>query len=433
MKPTRTIKVVTLGCSKNLVDSEKLMAQLKAANIRVLSDNDTGRFDTIIINTCGFIHDAQEESIDTILSYIQQKQEGKIKEVYVAGCLSERFKKPLEKEIPEVDAYFGVNDIYDVLKKVGAEYRTQLTGERVLTTPSHYAYLKIAEGCNRRCSFCAIPSIRGKHISQPVENLLNEARLLANKGVKELILISQDLTYYGLDLRKKQMLPQLIEALSDLKLFEWIRLHYLYPSTFPEDLLRVMAERDDVCKYLDIPLQHVSDRILKSMQRGVTKKDTIDIVEKFRTQLPGAALRSSFIVGYPGETEAEFNELLDFVRYTEFDRVGVFTYSHENGTSAFKHKDDIPQEIKDERAALLMQLQEEISLKKLSSNVGKQFKVLIDRVEGEFFVGRTEFDSPEVDNEVLIPVSGNLKIGEFYQIKIESTEAFDMFGKLIGK
>lgn len=433
MKPTRTIKVVTLGCSKNLVDSEKLMAQLKAANIRVLSDNDTGRFDTIIINTCGFIHDAQEESIDTILSYIQQKQEGKIKEVYVAGCLSERFKKPLEKEIPEVDAYFGVNDIYDVLKKVGAEYRTQLTGERVLTTPSHYAYLKIAEGCNRRCSFCAIPSIRGKHISQPVENLLNEARLLANKGVKELILISQDLTYYGLDLGKKQMLPQLIEALSDLKLFEWIRLHYLYPSTFPEDLLRVMAERDDVCKYLDIPLQHVSDRILKSMQRGVTKKDTIDIVEKFRTQLPGAALRSSFIVGYPGETEAEFNELLDFVRDIEFDRVGVFTYSHENGTSAFKHKDDIPQEIKDERAALLMQLQEEISLKKLSSNVGKQFKVLIDRVEGEFFVGRTEFDSPEVDNEVLIPVSGNLKIGEFYQIKIESTEAFDMFGKLIGK
>jgi ribosomal protein S12 methylthiotransferase len=433
LKPHRTIKVVTLGCSKNLVDSEKLMAQLKAANIRVLSDHDPREFDTVIINTCGFIHDAQEESIDTILGYIQQKQEGKLKEVYVAGCLSERFKKPLEKEIPEVDAYFGVNDIFDVLKKVGAEYRTQLTGERVLTTPNHYAYFKIAEGCNRRCSFCAIPSIRGKHISQPVENLLNEAKILAKKGVKELILISQDLTYYGLDLEKRQMLPQLVEALSDLKLFEWIRLHYLYPSTFPEDLLYVMAERDDVCNYLDIPLQHVSDRILKSMQRGVTKKNTIEIVEKFRKQLPGAALRSSFIVGYPGETEAEFNELLDFVRDTEFDRVGVFTYSHENGTSAFKHKDDIPQEIKEERAALLMQLQEEISLKKLSSNVGKQFKVLIDRVEGEFFVGRTEFDSPEVDNEVLISATSNLKIGEFYRIEIESTEAFDMFGKLIVK
>lgn len=409
------------------------MAQLKAANIRVLSDHDPGKFDTVIINTCGFIHDAQEESIDTILGYIQQKQEGKLKEVYVAGCLSERFKKPLEKEIPEVDAYFGVNDIFDVLKKVGAEYRTQLTGERVLTTPKHYAYFKIAEGCNRRCSFCAIPSIRGKHISQPVENLLNEAKILAKKGVKELILISQDLTYYGLDLEKRQMLPQLVEALSDLKLFEWIRLHYLYPSTFPEDLLYVMAERDDVCNYLDIPLQHVSDRILKSMQRGVTKKNTIEIVEKFRKQIPGAALRSSFIVGYPGETEAEFNELLDFVRDTEFDRVGVFTYSHENGTSAFKIEDDIPLEIKEERASVLMQLQEEISLKKLSSNVGKQFKVLIDRVEGDYYVGRTVFDSPEVDNEVLISATSNLKIGEFYRIEIESTEAFDMFGKLIVK
>lgn len=407
------------------------MAQLKAANIRVLSDNDSGRFDTIIINTCGFIHDAQEESIDTILSYVQQKQQGKLKEVYVTGCLSERFKKPLEKEIPEVDAYFGVNDIYDVLKRVGAEYRTRLTGERVLTTPSHYAYLKIAEGCNRRCSFCAIPAIRGKHISQPIESVIHEATLLAEKGVKELILISQDLTYYGLDSEKKQLLPQLVEKLSDLDLFKWIRLHYLYPSTFPEDLLRVMAERADVCKYLDIPLQHVSDRILKSMQRGVTKQDTINIVEKFRKQIPGAALRSSFIVGYPGETEAEFNELLDFIKETEFDRVGVFTYSHEDGTTAFKHKDDIPQEIKEERAALLMQVQEEISLKKLSLNVGKQFKVLIDREEGEYFVGRTEFDSPEVDNEVLISVKSNLKIGEFYRIEIESTEAFDMFGKVI--
>lgn len=407
------------------------MAQLKAANIRVLSDHDKGRFDTVILNTCGFIHDAQEESVDTILGFVQQKQEGKLKEVYVAGCLSERFKKPLEKEIPEVDAYFGVNDINDVLQKVGAEFRTQLTGERVLTTPGHYAYLKIAEGCNRHCSFCAIPSIRGKHISQPVENLIHEAKLLAEKGVRELILISQDLTYYGLDLEKRQMLPQLVEALSDLKLFEWIRLHYLYPSTFPEDLLRVMAERDDVCNYLDIPLQHISDRILKSMQRGVTKQETINIVRKFREYLPGAALRSSFIVGYPGETEAEFNELLEFIKETEFDRVGVFTYSHEQGTAAYKHEDDIPQEVKEERASVLMQLQEEISMKKLLSNVGKQFKVLIDRIEGEYFVGRTEYDSPEVDHEVLIPVTSKIKIGEFYRVEIESTETFDMFAKVI--
>jgi len=429
--PRHTIRVVTLGCAKNTVDSEVLMGQLKLNNIRVLRDGEKGREDSVIINTCGFINDAKEESIETILGFINAKKKGKLKQVYVMGCLSERFKEPLMKEIPEVDEYFGVRDLSEIVKRMGASYRKDLLGERYLTTPNHYAYLKIAEGCDRSCSFCAIPGIRGKHISRPIEDIVDEAKKLAAQGVKELLLISQDLTYYGADLYKKQMLPELVTILSDLKQFTWIRLHYLFPTTFPDVLLDVMSSRADVCNYIDIPLQHISDRILKSMRRGVDKAGTYELMAKFRHHLPDAAVRAAFIVGYPGETEAEFEELKTFIRDTKFDRVGVFTYSHEEDTHAFGLTDDVPAEIKQRRAAEIMEIQQNISLELNQLKIGKSFKVLVDRMEGEYFVGRTEFDSPEVDNEVLINFATKLKIGEFYNIKITSADAFDLYGEIV--
>ncbi len=429
--PRRTIRVVTLGCAKNTVDSEVLMGQLRLNNIRVLHDDEKGREDTVIINTCGFINDAKEESVNTILQYIEAKKRGKLKQVFVMGCLSERFKKPLQVEIPEVDEYFGVNDLQDIVKSIGASYRNDLLGERVLTTPSHYAYLKIAEGCNRSCSFCAIPGIRGKHISRPIEDILAEAKLLASQGVKEIMLISQDLTYYGLDLYKKQLLPDLVEKLSDLKLFKWIRLHYLFPSTFPDRLLDVMAQRDDVCNYIDIPLQHINNRILKSMKRGVTSDDTRKLIQNFRDKLPGAAIRTAFIVGYPGETQTEFQELIEFIKEVKFDRVGVFTYSHEEDTDAFNHNDDVSLDEKQERADELMYFQQGIAESLNMAKVEHSYEVVIDRLEGDYYIGRTQFDSPDIDNEVLIEAVSNLKIGEFYKVKITKTDVFDLYGTII--
>jgi ribosomal protein S12 methylthiotransferase len=347
------------------------------------------------------------------------------------GCLSERFKTPLQKEIPEVDAYFGVNSMAEIVKNLGAAYRADLIGERVLTTPGHFAYLKIAEGCDRKCSFCAIPGIRGKHISRTPEDIINEAKLLASQGVKELILISQDLTYYGLDLNGTQMLPDLVNQLSDLKLFTWIRLHYLFPNTFPSGLLNVIASRPDVCNYIDIPLQHINDRILKSMRRGIDKAGTIQLIDNFRHQLPGASLRTSFIVGYPGETEEEFNELKQFVREVRFDRVGVFTYSHEEDTQAFKLSDDVPDEIKQQRASELMEIQQEISLELNQAKLNKEYLMIVDREEGDYYIGRTEADSPEVDNEILLKNTTRLKIGEFYTGRIMDADAFDLFAEII--
>jgi len=428
MKPRKSIRVVTLGCAKNTVDSEVLMGQLKLNNIRVLRDGDKGHADTVVINTCGFINDAKEESIDTILGYIDQKKKGKIRDVFVMGCLSERFKGPLQVEIPEVDEYFGVHDLARVVERMGAEYRQNLLGERLLTTPTHYAYLKIAEGCNRSCSFCAIPGIRGPHISRTMEDILDEASGLAKQGVKELLLIAQDLTYYGVDLYQQQALPRLVEKLSDLGVFNWIRLHYLYPTTFPPGLIETIATHPDVCNYIDIPLQHISDRILKSMRRGVTGQETRELIHQFRTKLPDAAIRTAFIVGYPGETEDEFAELMDFVTETRFDRVGVFTYSHEQDTYAFGLADDIPEKVKHTRASQLMELQEEISRELNLGKVGKCFVVLLDRIEGEYFVGRTEYDSPEIDNEVLVKLSLKQKIGDFCEVKITGADSFDLFG-----
>jgi ribosomal protein S12 methylthiotransferase len=430
MKPHRTIRVITLGCAKNIVDSEVLMGQLRLNNIRVLRDGEKGREDTVIINTCGFINDAKEESIDTILECIEEKKKGRIRDVFVMGCLSERFKEPLSKEIPEVDEYFGVHDLKNLVEKIGAEFRQSFLSERYLSTPGHYAYLKIAEGCNRSCSFCAIPGIRGKHISRKADDLILEARSLSESGVKELLLISQDLTYYGFDRTGNQELTTLVRELSDLELFRWIRLHYLYPSTLPDGLLKLIAERKDICNYIDIPLQHISDRILKSMRRGVTSDSTRAMIRQFRDTIPGAAIRSAFIVGYPGETDQEFEELESFIRESRFDRVGVFTYSHEEGTPSFELQNDIPEDIKQARASRLMEVQQEISLEMNSEKIGKTFDVLVDRLEGEYYVGRTEFDSPEIDNEVLIAASSNLKIGEFYRVKIIEAEEFDLYGCL---
>ena len=430
MKPRQSIRVVTLGCAKNVVDSEVLMGQLKLNHIKVLRDQDEGHADTIVINTCGFINDAKEESIDTILGYIEEKRRGRVKDVYVMGCLAERFREPLMKEIPEVDEYFGVHDLANVVRKMGAEFRQNLLGDRVLSTPSHYAYLKIAEGCNRSCSFCAIPGIRGEHISRSIEDILDEARKLAAQGVKELLLISQDLTYYGLDLYGKQRLPELVEKLSSLGLFKWIRLHYLYPSTFPDHLLKVMASHNDVCRYIDIPLQHINNRILKSMRRGVNAEETRQLIRYFRSALPDVSIRTAFIVGYPGETEEEFEELLQFIVEERFDRVGVFTYSHEDDTHAFKLEDSVPESVKHERAARLMEIQEQISRELNQEKIGRVLTVLIDRQEGDYMVGRSEYDSPEIDNEVLIKDAGYLKIGEFCSVKIIEADEFDLYGSV---
>ncbi len=423
------VNVVTLGCSKNLVDSEVLMRQLDDRYEVMNDSNDPS--DIMIINTCGFIQDAKEESVDMILSAIEAKKAGKLRKVIVTGCLSQRYKSELAEEMSNVDAFFGVNDLPQILKTLEVNYKKELVGERHLTTPSHFAYLKISEGCDRSCAFCAIPLIRGKHMSKPFEAVVAEAEKLAAKGVKELLLIAQDLTYYGLDLYKKRRIAGLVNRLSEIDGIEWIRLHYAYPDGFPEDLLDVMQHNPKICKYLDIPLQHINSRILQSMKRGLDGEKTRQLALSWRKKVPGMALRSTFIVGYPGETEEEFRQLLDFIAEMRFDRLGVFQYSPEENTTAFALPDDVPEIVKQEREDRLMALQQEISLELNDKKVGKTFKVIIDKKEGDFYVGRTEFDSPEVDNEVLISAEGSaLQTGRFYQVKITSSDFYDLYGEV---
>ena len=421
------INVVTLGCSKNIYDSEVLMGQLRASGKEVVHQQEGN---VVVINTCGFIDNAKEESVNTILDYVRQKEEGEVDKVFVTGCLSERYKPDLQKEIPDVDAYFGTSDLPALLKVLEADYKHELLGERLVTTPKSYAYLKIAEGCDRPCSFCAIPLMRGKHRSKPIEELVQEARNLATQGIKELILIAQDLTYYGLDLYKKRRLADLLRALADVDGIQWIRLHYAFPSGFPLDVLEVMREESKICNYLDIPLQHISDSILKSMRRGTTMEKTNQLLRDFKEMVPGMAIRTTLIVGYPGESEEDFELLKNWVKETRFDRLGCFTYSHEENTYAYNLEDDVPEELKQARANEIMDIQSQISWELNQQKVGQQFRCLIDRKEGNYFVGRTEFDSPDVDNEVLIDASEYyVKIGEFTTVEITDAEDFDLYGK----
>jgi ribosomal protein S12 methylthiotransferase len=426
------INIVTLGCSKNIVDSEVLMGQLKGNNMDVSHESGKLDYNVVVINTCGFIDNAKQESIDTILHYSEMKDQGKIDKVYVTGCLSQRYKPELEKEIPNVDAYFGTNDLSRLLKTMGANYKHELVGERFLTTPSHYAYFKIAEGCNRPCSFCAIPLMRGAHVSKPIEQLVTEAKHLAKNGTKELILIAQDLTYYGLDTYNERKLADLLRHLSDVEGIEWIRLQYAYPSQFPMDVLDVMNERENICNYIDMPLQHISDPMLKSMRRGISKRRTVELVDQIRQRVPDIAFRTTLISGYPGETEHDFEEMLGFVEQSKFDRLGVFTYSHEENTHAHTLENDVPDEVKQERADRIMEVQQEISFDLNQKRIGQTYKVLIDRVEKDHFVGRTEFDSPEVDNEVLISAKDEyLRVGDFVQARVERAEDFDLYASLV--
>lgn len=419
--------MVTLGCSKNLYDSEVLMGQLKASEKDVVHE---GEGNIVVINTCGFIANAKEESVNTILEYVRQKEDGRVDQVFVTGCLSERYKPDLEKEIPDVDAYFGTRDLPRLLKALGADYRHELVGERLTTTPANYAYLKIAEGCDRPCSFCAIPLMRGGHRSQPVEDLVREAESLAAKGVKELILIAQDLTYYGLDLYKKRALADLLRALAKVEGIEWIRLHYAFPTGFPMDVLEVMRAEPKVCNYIDIPLQHISDPILKSMRRGTTRAKTTRLLEAFREKVPGMAIRTTLIVGYPGETDADFEILKEWVRETRFERLGCFTYSHEENTHAFNLEDDVPEATKQARASEIMELQAQISWELNQEKVGKTFRCMIDRQEGGYFIGRTEFDSPDVDNEVRVDAAKHyLRVGDFAEIRVTEAGDFDLIGE----
>lgn len=423
------VNVITLGCSKNLVDSEVMMAQLKGNNFEVSHEDTAPEQETVIINTCGFIDNAKQESIDTILHYVDLKEQGKVKKVIVTGCLSQRYKPELEQEISNVDGWFGTNDLQRLLKSVGADYKHELLGERLLTTPNHSAFFKIAEGCNRPCSFCAIPIMRGTHVSKPIDQLVKEAKSLAANGTKELVLIAQDLTYYGLDLYKDRKLADLLRNLSDVNGIEWIRLQYAYPSGFPMDILDVMNERENICNYLDMPLQHITDNMLTSMRRGITKQKTIDLVDAIRQRVPDIALRTTLIAGYPGETEKDIEEVLRFVEETRFDRLGVFTYSHEEKTHAFALEDNVPEEEKQERAERIMEVQQGISLELNQQKVGNTYKVLVDRKEGDYFIGRTEFDSPEVDNEVLIDAKMYyVKPGDFANIRIIKAEDFDLYG-----
>lgn len=426
------INIITLGCSKNVVDSEIMLTQLKGNNLNATHESPKDDANIIIINTCGFIERAKQESIDTILRFADAKEEGKIDKLYVVGCLSERYKEDLEKEIPIVDAYFGTRELPALLKKFKADYKHELIGERVITTSKHYAYLKISEGCDRPCSFCAIPLMRGKHISKPMEDLVLEASNLAKNGVKELILIAQDLTYYGLDLYKKRELADLLKRLSDVKGIDWIRLQYAYPSGFPLEILDVMAERENICKYLDMPLQHGSTKMLKVMRRGITREKTEELIATIRQRVPNIALRTTLITGHPQETEEDHAEMLQFVEKMRFDRLGVFPYSHEDNTHSFTMIDDVPDEIKEERAAEIMEIQQEISTQLNQEKIGKTFKVLFDRKEGNHFIGRTEFDSPEVDNEVLVDAqSSYVRLGDFAQVKITNAEEFDLFGEVV--
>jgi ribosomal protein S12 methylthiotransferase len=426
------VNVVTLGCSKNIVDSEVLMGQLKANRFDVTHESNDDQAGIVIINTCGFIDNAKQESIDTILRYVDAKNEGVVDKVYVTGCLSERYKPELQAEIPEVDAWFGTRDLARLLKTLKADYKQELVGERLLTTPSHYAYFKISEGCDRPCSFCAIPLMRGGHISVPMEELVKRAEHLAKQGTKELLLIAQDSTYYGLDIYRDRKLAELLQRLSDVQGIEWIRLHYAFPSGFPLDVLDVMRERSNICNYLDMPLQHISDSMLKSMRRGTTRQKTIDLVNTIRDKVPGIALRTSLIAGYPGETENDHEEMLNWVRDTKFDRLGIFTYSHEENTHAHTLNDDVPEEVKKERAENVMALQEGISSSLNQEKIGKIMRVLFDRNEGDYLVGRTEADSPEVDNEVLVETkNSSIQPGDFALVHIDSASEFDLFGTLI--
>jgi len=427
------VKVITLGCSKNLVDSEFIMAQLKSNNIELVEDEK--KCESVIINTCGFIDTAKEESINTILKAVERKEKGKLKNIYVAGCLSDRYKSDLEKEIPEVTKYFGATDkhktVVQILNEFGVDYKKELLGERMVTTPSHFAYIKISEGCDNPCSFCAIPIMRGAHKSKPMEEILMEAQKLASAGVKELVIIGQDTTYWGLDLNNKRGLARVLNELSRINGIEWLRLMYAYPSRFPLDALDEIRDNEKICKYLDIPVQHVSDNILKSMRRGITKKRHIEILEKIRKEIPGIAVRTSVMVGYPGETEKDFEELLGFIKDYRFDRLGVFSYSHEEGTAAFKLKDDVPKKEKMLRQKLILDEQKKIAEENNARSVGKVFKVLVDRKENGQYVGRTYKDAPEVDQEVFITDNGEINSGSFCNVKIFDNEEFDLFGEVI--
>ena len=422
------VNIVTLGCAKNLVDSEVMLTQLRGNGIDTTHEGQ-GDANVVIVNTCGFIDNAKQESVETILRYAEAKEQGEIEKLYVTGCLSQRYKDDLEKEIPEVDAYFGTMELPLLLRRFNADYKQELLGERITTTERHYAYLKISEGCDRPCAFCAIPLMRGKHVSRPIEELVKEARSLARNGTKELLLIAQDSTFYGLDIYKKRNLSELLKHLSDVEGIEWIRLHYAFPTGFPTDILEVMAERPNICNYLDMPLQHGSTNMLKAMRRGITREKTEALIHKIREMVPGIALRTTLIVGHPGETERDFEQLTEFVQQSRFERLGIFTYSHEENTHSFTMPDNIPEPVKQERGNHVMELQEKISLEINREKVGKTLKVLIDRVEGGNFIGRTEYDSPEVDNEVIINASHNyLRIGDFVAIKINDATEFDLYG-----
>jgi len=426
-----SINVITLGCSKNVVDSEILLGNLERNKYIIAHDSDAPA-DIVVINTCGFIQDAKQESIDTIIRYIDAKKAGLVKKVYVMGCLSERYKEDLKNEIPEVDGFFGVNEFENIIKEFKKTDLSEFKFDRHLTTPKHFAYLKIAEGCNRKCSFCAIPIIRGKHISRSIEEIIIEAESFVKKGVKEIIVISQDTTFYGLDIYGKRRLGELLESLSEIKGLEWIRLQYTYPADFPDDVLEVMAKKSNICNYIDVPLQHISDNLLKSMRRGNTEAETQNFIEKIKSKVKGVAIRTTLIVGYPGETEQDFQKLKSFVSENRFDRLGVFTYSAEEDTFADTLEDDIPEDVKQERANEIMDIQQEISLDLNTNKIGEIHKVLIDRVEGGYYIGRTEYDSPEVDNEVLLEIPDtDVKIGEFYKIKIISADYFDIYGELV--
>ena len=428
-----TIDIITLGCSKNLVDSEKLMRQLEANGYKVTHDSPNPQGEIAVINTCGFIGDAKEESINMILEFCEAKEEGRLKKLYVMGCLSERYLKELEVEIPQVDKFYGKFNWNELLADLGKAYHDEIAIERTLTTPKHYAYLKISEGCDRSCAYCAIPIITGKHISRPMEEIIDEVKLLVSKGVKEFQIIAQELTYYGVDLYKSQKLPELIEKIAQVPGVEWIRLHYAYPTHFPEDLFRVMRENDNVCKYMDIALQHISDNMLTRMRRNVSKSETYDLIEKFRREVPGIHLRTTLMVGFPGETEEDFEELKEFVQKARFDRMGAFAYSEEEGTYAAQtYEDSIPHEVKQARLDELMAIQQEISAELSNAKIGQEFKVIIDRKEGDYYIGRTQFDSPEVDPEVLIKADGKrLFSGRFYRVRITNADDFDLFGEII--
>jgi len=428
----KKINIVTLGCSKNLVDSERLYKQLEANGYSVVHDSNDTNAKVVVINTCGFIGDAKEESIDTILSFAHAKVKGKIRHLFVMGCLAERYKKDLQREIPEVDEFFGVNNLADIVKAIGGDLKADLLGERTITTPSHYAYLKISEGCNWGCSYCAIPLIRGRHVSVPIEDLVAEAKSLAAKGVKELLVIAQDTTYYGLDLYGERKLGELLNRLSEVEGIEWIRLHYAYPTFFPDDVIAVIRDNPKVCKYLDIPFQHVSDKVLKKMRRGIGREETYELIRKLKTEIPDIAIRTTLLVGHPGEDEREFEQLVEFVKEVKFDRLGVFPYSEEENTfSAINFEDSVKEETKQVRVEAIMQLQSEIAYQKNRDRIGKTMKVLVDRLEGDYYIARSEFDSPEVDQEVLIEADSLLKIGEFYHVEIAEAEEFDLFAKLV--